>query len=91
MIYESWAIDPEFIVLGLSVGVGQWLLLRRRLPQAGWWIGANVVGWGLLGLITGDTLGQFDLLALGKLPACVTAVMLALLLNQAQPTEPQGV
>jgi len=88
--YTSWAIDLAFIMFGLSIGFGQWLLLRRRLPRAGWWIGANVVGWGLVGLITGDTMGQFWLIALGLLPACVTAAMLALLMNQAQPPEPQG-
>ena len=88
--YESFNIDLAFILMGLSIGVGQWLLLRRRLPQAGWWVGANVVGWGLLGLITGDSLNQFGLIALGFLPACVTAVMLALLMNRAHPTEPQG-
>lgn len=85
-------IDLAFIVIGLSIGVGQWMALRRRLPRAGWWIGANVVGWGLLSLITSDTsLGQFGLLTMSFLPACVTAVTLALLMNQAQPTEPQGV
>ena len=71
--------------------VGQWLLLRRRLRRAGWWVGANVLGWVLLGLITkGNALGQFGLLLLGFLPACATAVMLALLINHAQPNEPQG-
>ena len=88
---ESFDVGLAFVVMGLSIGVGQWLLLRRRLPRAGWWIGANVVGWVLLGLITGDTLHQFDLLAVGFLPTCVTAAMFWLLMNQAQPTEPQGV
>jgi hypothetical protein len=90
--YESCSIDLAFIVLGLSIGVGQWLLLRRRLLRAGWWIGANVVGWGLLALITGDSfLGQFGFFSLSILPACVTAATLALLMNQAQPAEPLGV
>jgi hypothetical protein len=89
--YESFDIDLAFIVLGLSIGLGQWLLLRRRLPRAGWWVGATVVGWGLLGLITGDTLDQFGLLAMGFVPTCVTAVMLALLMNQAHPAEAQGI
>lgn len=43
-----------------------------------------------MGLIVGDTLGQFTLLALGLLPASVTAVALAILMNQEQPAEPQG-
>jgi len=88
--YESFNMDLAFIVLGLSIGAGQWLMLRRRLPHAGWWVGANVLGWGLLGLITGKTLDQFGLLAMGVLPACVTAVVLALLINQTQPARPQG-
>jgi hypothetical protein len=85
-------LDLAFIVMGLSIGVGQWLLLRRRLPRAGWWIGANVAGWGLLALITeGNSIGQFGLFAVGFLPACATALMLALLMKQVQPTGPQGV
>jgi len=41
-----------FLVMGLAIGIAQWLLLRRRLTQAGWWIAANVVSWGLLALVT---------------------------------------
>lgn len=81
-----------FIMMGLSIGVGQWLLLRRRLPWAGWWIVANVVGWGLLALITsGDSIGQFGLLILGFLPASATAAALALLINHAKQIQPNGV
>lgn len=84
-------LDVAFIVMGLSIGVGQWLLLRRRLPRAGWWIVANVAGWGLLALITeGHSIGQLGLFTFGLLPACVTALMLALLMNQVQRAEPQG-
>jgi inosine-uridine nucleoside N-ribohydrolase len=36
----------------ISTGILLWLLLQRRLSQAGWWIAAHVVGWGLLALIT---------------------------------------
>lgn len=76
-------IDAVFIVMGLSIGTGQWLLLRRRLPRAGWWIPANGAGWALLGLVTpGNSLGQLGLLALGLLPACTTAPVLALMMNR---------
>jgi purine nucleosidase/pyrimidine-specific ribonucleoside hydrolase len=44
-----------FLVMGLAIGVAQWLLLRRRLSQPGWWMIANVVGWGLLALLTADS------------------------------------
>ena len=30
---------------GLVIGVLQWVVLRQRLPQAGWWILASGVGW----------------------------------------------
>ncbi len=84
-------INLAFIVMGLSIGVGQWLLLRRRLPWAGWWIAANAAGWGLLALITeGNSIGQFGLFFLGFLPACATALTLAWLMDQVQRTEPQG-
>jgi hypothetical protein len=89
--YESFDLDLAFIEMGLSIGVGQWLLFRRRLSRAGWWIGANVLGWVLLGLITGEGFGQGGIFAVGIMPACVTAAMLAWLMNQAQPTKPQGV
>jgi hypothetical protein len=80
------------VVLGLSIGAGQWLLLRQRLPRASWWIGANVVGWGLLALMSGDKLfiGQFELFLIGLLPACATALVLALLMKQVQSAELQG-
>jgi hypothetical protein len=87
----SLNLDLAFIAMGLAIGMGQWLVLRRRLPRAGWWIGANVAGWGLLGLVTTDnTIGQFGLLSLGLLPACATAVMLAMLMNQVKLAEPHG-
>lgn len=85
-------LDLAFIVMGFSIGVGQWLLLRRRLPGAGWWIAANIAGWGLLALFTeGNSIGQFGLFLFGLLPACVTALMLALLMNQVQRAGPQGI
>jgi hypothetical protein len=63
-------------------------LLRRRLARAGWWIAANLLGWGLLGLITpGNAVNQYGIFTLGLLPACATAAVLALLMNQIPPAE----
>ena len=91
--YRLKWIDPTsnfeavFFLMGLSIGVPQWYLLRQRLPRAGWWIAANFIGWGLVAIIQrGNTIGQYDLLIVGLLPACATAGMLALLLNTAQTT-----
>ena len=84
---RSLNLGLMFLGMGLAIGIAQWLLLRRRLSQPGWWIVANVVGWGLLALITvGNSLGQFGLFALGFLPACATAATLAWLMNQAKLT-----
>jgi hypothetical protein len=89
LVFNPRAIDSAFIFIGFSVGIGQWFLLRRRLPRAGWWIVANIVGWGLLGLITGPTLDQYDLLVLASLPASVTAAVLIWLMGLAQPAGSQ--
>jgi hypothetical protein len=35
------------ILLGVVIGTLQWLLLRRHIPQASWWIAATVAGLGL--------------------------------------------
>jgi NhaP-type Na+/H+ or K+/H+ antiporter len=43
----AWAIVAPAILL--SIGVAQWLVLRRHLPRAALWIPANIVGW-ILGL-----------------------------------------
>ena len=81
-------LDLIFLVMGLAIGIAQWLLLRRRMARAGWWIAANALGWGLLGLITpGNALNQYGLFTLGLLPACATAAMLAVHMNQVPSTE----
>jgi hypothetical protein len=83
-------LDLILLVMGLAIGITQWLLLRRRLVSAGWWIAASALGWGLLGLITlGNSLDQYGVLTMGFLPACATAAMLALLMNRVPPAEPK--
>ena len=84
---ESVGLDVIFFLMGFFIGVSQWLLLRIRLPRVGWWIGANIVGWILLGLITGESLNQFGLFAMSFLPSCVTGLVLLFLINRAHGTE----
>ena len=38
--------------LGLAIAIAQWLFLRRRLSQPGWWLAANAAAWGLLAAVT---------------------------------------
>lgn len=35
------------LVFLLSMGLPQWFILRRHLPRAGWWVGANALAWPL--------------------------------------------
>ena len=42
-------VDSELLValLGLIVGIAQWLVLRQYVRKAGWWILASAIGWGV--------------------------------------------
>jgi hypothetical protein len=58
-IFESafltlWNGALAFATIGGAIGLSQWVLLRRRIPKAGWWILASMLGWGLavLGRLT---------------------------------------
>jgi hypothetical protein len=35
--------------LGLLTGVAQWLVLRRHMSNAGWWVPASAIGWAVVG------------------------------------------
>jgi hypothetical protein len=75
-----------YILTGLTLGGAQWLLLRRRVADAGWWIVANTAGWGLLYLIVGNSLNDLmEVFVLGVIPAAVTAVVLGLLITRSAP------
>jgi hypothetical protein len=37
--------------IGLTVGVSQWIVLRRRVRSSGWWILASIVGWAIIGYL----------------------------------------
>jgi len=38
-------------ILGTSVAILQWLVLRSHVPQASWWVLASAVGWILIGAL----------------------------------------
>jgi hypothetical protein len=83
--FYFWIIPS---LIGGSVGFGQWLLLRRRVPRAGWWIPATIAGWLAVRLAAGETLvGPLDIAYLAILPALATAVTFGLLIRQAMSPE----
>jgi hypothetical protein len=51
-----------FASFGVFFGVCQWLVLRERLPHAGWWIAINMAGWlPALALVAGGPSVESDL------------------------------
>jgi hypothetical protein len=101
----GWLVDVETtgvvgdastgVMVGASVGIAQWLVLRRQVSQAGWWVLASSVGFTV----------TFAVLAAGVLPGvgitfgvfaaygAVTGAVLVWLLRQpvvAEQSHPQA-
>ncbi len=83
---QSPSVQP--IVVAPSIGAAQWLVLRRRVSRAGWWILASVLGWGggaataeALGRIVGGSSILFLSGALGLVVGVVTGGALVWLLR----------
>jgi hypothetical protein len=69
------------VILGPVVGLAQWLILRREVYWAGWWIVISTMAW-----ITGLTLVP-GLLATGAMAGALTGVAMSLLLRYPKPVE----
>ncbi len=102
-VFQSWGLAPAFGVIGalvgLSVGVAQWLALREQAANSIWWIPANILGYtgGLLAgwqvpavfpfgrtVIFGPEFG----LTIGFTVGAVTGITLLFLLSQPAATNP---
>ena len=82
----NWFVLLMIALIGGFVSFMQWLVLRRRVPRAGWWIPATMAGWMAARLIAGEgTTGPLDIWYLGILPAIATSVTLWLLLTPLSP------
>ena len=66
------------VLAGAVIGVGQWLVLRHRLPRAGWWLPATAVAQGVV-LAAGATLVGYQS---GLTSALVVTALGGLLLVQ---------
>ena len=48
-ILQTWGLAPAFgaigALVGLSVGLTQWLVLRQQAAKSIWWIPANILGY----------------------------------------------
>ncbi len=70
------------LTLGLTTGIAQWIVLRRELHWAGWWIIFSIMGW-----VTGLNLMPGFFLT-GTMAGVLTGVCLEILLRnpKAQTT-----
>jgi hypothetical protein len=75
-------------VFGLVSGTLQWLILRRKLPRAGWWLLANLLGslvgnWGLAIMMFGLVFGAGN--------GAITGAALVWLLRQSSSSNFEGI
>ena len=66
---EDTALFGHLVMPGLIVGVAQWLVLRRYLPYAGWWILASALGWILGSIVMLTIYGIIDQILGIRLPS----------------------
>jgi hypothetical protein len=59
-------LSGPLIVVAASAGVAQWLVLRRQVSKAGWWVLVSLTGW-----VVGIAMTWADVQALDALPTLV--------------------
>jgi hypothetical protein len=76
-LIQGGSLAASMAIFGAILGAAQWLVLRRSL-QAGGWLAATALGWGLGGIVMGFTAGG-SLSGIGPdegpVPAAITAVV----------------
>jgi hypothetical protein len=93
MSYVSLLGLTVVVALGGAVtGILQWLVLRRQVSRAGWWVLASTVGWGLSVTVAGAFWWGVDisdagwaLVVTGAVLGAVTGGALVWLLRQPVP------
>ena len=70
------------VLIGASLALPQWWMLRQRVRFAYWWILAYGLGWGMIGILALVTTEPFAfLLAMALVPNLTTGITLWLLLD----------
>ncbi|HNS50239.1 MAG TPA: hypothetical protein PKO09_03570 [Anaerolineae bacterium] len=80
--------EPSFVsglLLGTTAGLAQWLVLRREVRWAFWWVPISAVGWS-----TGLGMALAPLLA-GVVAGAVTGIALVLLVHYPLGPRPAGI
>lgn len=102
-VFQAWGLAPAFAAIGalvgLSVGVIQWLALRQQAAKSIWWIPANILGY-TGGLLAGGQVPEVFPLArtvifgpefgvtIGFRVGAVTGITLLFILAQPAATAP---
>ena len=81
--FQLWWVGVSGAMAGASVGMMQWLILRRQLSRAGWWVLASMVGgavgFSLVGWFPLDPTVGFGLIGLvGRLGDVTVAAVLGI-------------
>jgi ribosomal protein L40E len=84
-----WTAIATGALMGATLGVAQWLAVRRRFSRAGWWILATTAGGALAGL--GDQASDCLSLLAGSAPAALTGIALVWLVRQTLGEEAEMV
>jgi hypothetical protein len=82
--YSIWLMVLLLMPVGGFLGVAQWFVLRRHIPNFIWWIPANIISWGVVGFS-----GAHGIFAFLVYPAVITGVALFLLLRQSDLQQKQ--
>ncbi len=100
---DAWlAMGLPFVGAGTGLAAAQWILLRRRVQHAGWWVGMNVlaliIGSGALMLLVNLALSGYDLSRFSNLFGgvllltwIITGMVLAGLLKHPLPFDQSSV
>jgi hypothetical protein len=71
-----------FALIGITIALPQWWMLRKRVHHAAWWILANGIGWAMVGLLNHLRSEPFIVLsAVALIPAIATGIVCWLLIT----------
>lgn len=77
----AWVV-LGFALIGMTIALPQWWMLVKRVHHAIWWILANGIGWGMVGLLNHLPSSSFGiLLAVALIPAIATGIVCWLLIT----------
>ena len=80
----AWEV-PGVALLGMMIALPQWWMLRKRVQHAAWWIPANGIGWGMVGLLNHLHTEPFAVLsAVALMPAIATGIVCLLLITDSK-------